>query len=262
MIDKNMNVIKDPKIKRVVEYSEDNKQINILDQRFYRRNDEYYPSVSSILNFFPKNQFFHSWLKDVGHNSDIIASKAAAEGTQVHNAVEAFILGEEINWLDEYGNAKYNLDVWRMILKFADFWNTHKPELIATEYHLFSDEHKFAGTADLIVRMDNKLWLLDIKTSNSLHTSYDLQLSAYAKAWNETHNEDIEGTGILWLKAATRGEDKKGKNIQGAGWQLKVISDIDNNFKMFQNIYEIYKLENPNAKPATETLPISVKLAE
>ena len=260
MIDKNSNVIKDPKIKRIVQYSEDNKQINVLDQRFYRRNDEYYPSVSSILNYFPKNQFFHSWLKDVGHNSDIIASKAAAEGTQVHNAVEAFLNGEEIKWLDAFGNAMYSLDVWKMILKFADFWNKYKPELVATEYHLFSDKYKYAGTADIIVRLNDKLWLLDVKTSNSLHTSYDLQLAAYAKAWSETHNEPIEETGILWLKASTRGEDKKGEKIQGAGWQLKVVSDIDRNFEMFTKIQDIYHLENPDAKPATETLPTTVKI--
>jgi hypothetical protein len=260
MIDKNANVIKDSKIKRIVQYSEDNKQINVLDQRFYRRNELYYPSVSSILNYFPKNQFFHSWLKDVGHNSDIIASKAAGEGTQVHNAVEAFLNGEEIKWLDAFGNAMYSLDVWKMILKFADFWNKHKPELIATEYHLFSDVYKYAGTADIICRINKKLWLLDIKTSNSLHTSYDLQLAAYAKAWSETHNEPIEETGILWLKASTRGEDKKGEKIQGAGWQLKVVSDIERNFEMFTKIQDIFHLENPDAKPVTETLPTTVKI--
>jgi hypothetical protein len=192
MIEKNVNIIKDPKIKRIVEYSADNKQINVLDQRFYRRNDKYYPSVSSILNYFPKNQFFHSWLKDVGHNSDIIAAKAAAEGTQVHNATDDFLNGKAINWLDEWGNAQYSLDVWKMILKFADFWNTHKPELVATEYHLFSDEHEYAGTTDIICRLNGQLWLLDNKTSNSLHTSHDLQLASYAKAWNETHDEKIE----------------------------------------------------------------------
>jgi len=260
MIDKNVNVIKDPKIKRIVEDTEDNKQINVLDSRFYRRNGKYYPSVTSILNYFPKNHFFHSWLKDVGHNSDIIAAKAAGEGTQAHNAIDAFLNGEEITWIDEFGNAKYSLEVWKMILKFAEFWNTHKPELIAGEYHLFSDQHEFAGTADLIVRFQEKLWLLDIKTSNSLHTSYDLQLAAYATAWNETHNEKIERTGILWLKASTRGEGK-GDNIQGKGWQLKVIDDIEKNFKMFQNIQEIYKLENPDFKPMTELLPTSVKLS-
>jgi hypothetical protein len=259
MIDKNVNIIKDPKIKRIVEYSADNKQINVLDQRFYRRNEEYYPSVSSILNYFPKNQFFHSWLKDVGHNSDIIASKAASEGTQVHNAVESFINGDEIKWLDEYGTAIYSLDVWKMILKFADFWNKHKPELIAAEYHLFSDQHKYAGTADLIVKLNGKMWLLDVKTSNSLHTAYDLQLSSYAKAWNETHDTLIEETGILWLKASTRSEGK-GDAIQGKGWQLKPISDIDRNFEMFLKIYDIYKLENPDSKPITELLPTTVKL--
>jgi len=111
MIEKNSNIIKDPKIKRIVEYTEGDKQVNVLDQRFYRRNEEYYPSVTSVLNYFPKNQFFHSWLKDVGHNSEIIANKAAGEGTQVHHAVDAFLNGEEITWIDEFGNAKYNLDV-------------------------------------------------------------------------------------------------------------------------------------------------------
>ena len=148
-----------------------------------------------------------------------------------------------------------------MILKFADFWNTHKPELVVAEYHLFSDEHEFAGTADLVVRWMGNLWLLDVKTSNSLHTSYDLQLAAYATAWNETHNEKITHTGILWLKANTRGEGK-GDKIQGKGWEVKFISDIENNFKMFKNIQEIYKLENPNFKPATETLPTSVKIVK
>ena len=257
-IEKNTNVIKDSKIKRIVEYSTDNKQINILDQRFYKRNDEYYPSVSSILNYFPKNQYFHNWLKDTGHNSEIIAQKAAHEGTQVHNTIESFLKNEEIEWIDEYGNAKYSLEVWKMILKFAEFWNTYKPELITNEYHLFSDEHKYAGTAVLIVRFKEKLWLMDIKTSNTLHTSYNLQLAAYANAWNETHNEKIEETGIIWLKAATRGPAKD--KIQGSGWQLKIIGDIENNFKIFKNIQEIYKLENPNDKPYTEFIPTSVKL--
>ena len=261
MIEKSANVIKDPKIKRIVEYSEGDKQINVLDSRFYRRNGEYYPSVTSVLNYFPKNKFFHEWLKDVGHNADIIASKAASEGTQVHTAIEEFIQGNEINWIDEYGTAKYSLEVWKMILKFAEFWNTYKPELITAEYHLFSDAHKYAGTADLIIKLNDKIWLVDIKTANSLHTSYDLQLAAYAMAWNETHNELIERTGILWLKASTRGEGK-GDNIQGKGWQLKAIDNIGTNFAMFKNIYEIYKLENPDFKPMTELLPTSIKIKE
>jgi hypothetical protein len=55
MIEKNVNIIKDPKIKRIVEYAEGDKQVNVLDSRFYRRNGDYYPSVTSVLNYFPKN---------------------------------------------------------------------------------------------------------------------------------------------------------------------------------------------------------------
>ena len=259
IIERHANIIKDPKIKRLVEYKEGDKQVNVLDSRFYNRDGKYYPSVTSVLNYFPKNKFFHSWLKDVGHNADIIAQKAAGECTKVHNAIERFINGEEIQWIDEYGKAQYNLDVWKMILKFADFWNTHKPELIAAEYHVFSDNHEYAGTADLICKINGKLWLLDIKTSNSLHTSFSLQLAAYAMAWSETHNTPIEETGVLWLKASTRTAGKEGK-IQGKGWELRSYGNIAASFQMFKNIYEIYKLENPDFKPITELLPISIKI--
>jgi hypothetical protein len=259
MIEQNSNIIRDPKIKRIVEHSADSKQINVLDSRFYSRNEKYYPSVTSILNYFPKNQFFHSWLKDVGHNSDIIMRKAGYEGTQVHTAAEKYLSGEEIHWIDEWGVAKYQMDVWKMILCFANFWEMNQPELVSTEYHLFSDEHQYAGTADLIVRMNKELWLLDIKTSNSLHTSYDLQLAAYVKAWNETHTEPITRTGIIWLKAHTRKEAKPG-DFSGKGWQLKVVDDIEKNHNMFMKIYDIYRLENPNFGPYIEKLPTTVKL--
>jgi hypothetical protein len=109
------------------------------------------------------------------------------------------------------------------------------------------------------VRINGELWLLDIKTSNSLHTSYDLQLAAYAQAWNETHTEAVTRTGIIWLKAKTHKEGKEGQ-IQGKGWQVKIVDEIEKNFTMFTKIQDIYKLENPNASPYTETLPTSVKL--
>jgi len=252
------NKILSNQIKRTIEYSSDYKQINLLDQRFYKRNNKHYPSVSTILQCYPKGKYYEDWIKSNGFNSDIIAAKAASEGTQVHNIIEDFLSGKEIEWLDKYGNTQWSLDIWKMVLKFADFWNTYKPELIATEYHLFSDQYEYAGTSDIVCRLNKKNWLIDIKTSNSLHISYNLQLSAYAKAWNETHSEHIEETGILWLKASTRGPQKD--KIQGAGWQLKNIGNIDTNFEIFLKIFDIYKLENPNIKPYLETIPISVKI--
>ena len=103
-------------------------------------------------------------------------------------------------------------------------------------------------TTDLIGIYKDKPAIIDFKQTNKPKRiewieDYFLQLAAYAQAWNETHDEKVTHTGILWVKANTRGEGKGGK-IQGKGWELKVVNDIEKNFKMFKNIYEIYTLEN------------------
>jgi hypothetical protein len=148
-----------------------------------------------------------------------------------------------------------------MILKFHDFWSTYKPTLIESEIHLFSDKYKYAGTCDLVVEMNGEMWILDIKTSNSLHTSHDLQLAAYAQAWNEDFAEKVTKTGILWLKSSKRGEDKTNKKIQGKGWELfESDRSMDENLILFHSIHNLYKLEHPNSKPNTEQYPMEVQI--
>jgi len=260
MIKQGTNILKEHSNQRL-DFDAKLKQINFLDRRVYKRSDGvYYPSVTTILQYMPRNQFFENWLKDVGHNADLIARHAAKEGTQVHEAAEALVLGEEVSWMDDYGKAKYSQLVWEMILRFCDFWKTHKPELISAEEFVFSDEHKYAGTADLLVKLDGEIWLLDIKTSKHLHKSYNLQLSAYAKAIEEAKGIKIDRTGIIWLKAHTRSSSKKEGTYQGKGWQIKVIDDIDKNFELFKQIYNFYKLDHPTTEPIYNSYPTTLKL--
>ena len=255
-----MNILKE-NAKNRLDFNPELKQINFLDRRVYKRGEGvYYPSVTTILQYMPKNKFFESWLKDVGHNADLIMRRAGKEGTQVHEAAEALVKGQEVSWMDDYGNARYSQIVWEMILKFYDFWTTYKPELISTEEFVWSDEHKYAGTADLVVKMNDEVWLLDIKTSNSIHKSYDLQLASYAKALGESKGINIERTGVIWLKAQSRGPSKQKNVIQGKGWKLLQIDDIDKNFELFKMIYELYKLENPVTEPIYNSYPTSLKL--
>ena len=95
---------------------------------------------------------------------------------------------------------------------------------------------------------------------NSLHKSYELQLAAYAKSIEETKGIKIDRTAILWLKASTRGEDKSGKKIQGKGWELKVIDNIEENFELFKLIYRLYEIENPTTEPKFTSYPTTIKL--
>lgn len=256
------NILKNPRIKRTVQYNGTEKQITINDQRFYRRNDKlFYPSVTYVLNYFPKNKYFEDWLKDVGHNAEFIAGKAAKEGTMVHDACEKYLKGEELVWIDETGFVHYPTHVWQMILKFVDFWETSGAELVHCEYHIFSDEYRYAGTIDLVVWLDGKLQLLDIKTSNSIHTTMELQLAAYAQAWNETHDTKIEDTGIIWLKAKTTKASKKDGKLSGRGWELKRFDRThEQAFEIFKGVYQMWTLENPNPKPWSEKIAISVQM--
>ena len=260
MIRQGTNILKEHSKKRL-DFNPELKQINFLDRRVYQRSEGvFYPSVTTILQYMPKNKFFETWMKDVGHNADLIMKRAGKEGTQVHEAAEQLVQGEEVSWMDDYGKAKYSQIVWEMILKFHEFWNTYKPELISCEDFVWSDKYKYAGTADLVVKINNKTWLLDIKTSNSIHKSFDLQLASYAKAIEESRKIKIDRTGIIWLKAHTRGPSKQKKVMQGKGWKVLQIDDIDKNFELFQNIYNLYKLDHPTTEPIYYKYPTTLKI--
>jgi genome maintenance exonuclease 1 len=177
---------------RILQISDDHKQITLPDSRFYRRNGDYYPSVTHVLSYYPKGPHFEDWLKKVGYASEYIVKKAAEEGTQTHNLCEDYLNGEECSFLNQYGNPAYSPHVWQMFLNFVNFWETVKPTLIETEVHLFSDKLKVAGTVDCIADYDGKLSVIDFKTSGRIKDKKDIpgyfiQTAAYAYMfWEQT----------------------------------------------------------------------------
>lgn len=262
MIHKTKNVLLDKELDRIVTYEDGWTQITINDQRYYCKNKEYYPSVTYILSVYPKGKYFENWIKAKGEAADDIAQEAAAKGTAVHKAIELMLQGHEPKWIEENGYINYSFEEWLMVLRFAEFWNKNKPKLIKSEFHIFSDNYKYAGTIDLVLEIDKKLWIVDIKTSNAVHTIHELQLSSYAIAWNEHFpDQPISNVGILWLKSNTRKPDKQGEKLQGKGWQLKTFDrGYAENFEIFKKVYDIFKIENPILKPVTEIYPNNIKL--
>ncbi len=261
MIDKDTNIITDNTINRIVNYNGDEKQITFLDQRFYSRNNKFYPSVTFILSYIPKNKIFIDWIKEKGEESEIIVKQASEKGKQVHSTIERLLKGEEINWINKNGDANFSLEVWQMLLKFKEFWQIHQPKLIETETHIFSDTHEYAGTIDLVLEMFGDIWIIDIKTSNQIPPVYHYQTAAYATAWNECYDKSATRRGILWLKANTRKVDKTGKKVQGRGWQL-IESDrsMEEDFKSFKLFHDVFRHECETDKPYSEIYPTSIKL--
>jgi hypothetical protein len=186
--------------------------------------------------------------------------KAAEEGTQTHNLCEDYLNGEECSFLNQYGNPAYPPHVWQMFLNFVDFWETQKPTLIETEVHLFSDVLRVAGTCDLIIELNGELWVLDLKTSNHLQTTYDLQTAIYSQCYEECYGKTINRRGILWLKSRSRGEDKSGKRLKGKNWEVvESERSQEQNLSIFNNVKALFDLENPAPKPHILTLRTTVK---
>ena len=237
-------------------YDEKIKQINFADERVYEiREGVYYPSATRILQYFPKGKFFEQWLKEVGTNADLILERAAQEGTATHDLIEAGIKTGKLVWLSGEGKAKCTPKVWEMVVRFHDFWKTYSPEAILVEDMVYSDEGHFAGTVDLVIKLDNEVWLLDIKTSNGLYRSYDLQVAAYAKALKECSGLSIDRAGIIWLKSKKRGPSRASGVYQGKGWEIREVKDIDDAYECFRHINAIYQYDNPKCEPAFKSFP-------
>lgn len=231
-------------------------RVEFLDERFYQLGENYYPSVTTILEAYPKGKRFEQWLKDVGNSADDIVERAANQGSNVHNAIEKLVNGEEIQWQD------YTLDEWKMILKFQDFFTQVAPEVIGAEITLVSEKIGVGGTIDLVCMIKGERWLIDTKTSGDIYDNHYVQLATYAVMWNEANpDQRIERIGALHLRAKTRGPSRDGKNIQGEGWKIEEPTESPAElFEVFKHVKALWHRLHPNDKPMNMVLPSIIKL--
>ena len=100
--------------------------------------------------------------------------------------------------------------------------------------------------------------MLDLKTSNHLHTTYDLQTAVYAKCYTECFEKPIDRCGVLWLKSSKRKPNPD--KLQGKGWEIVESSrTFEENIDIFKNVKRIFDIENPTHKPAFTEFKTTVK---
>ena len=243
---------------RILKVSDDAQQITMPDSRYYRRNGNYYPSITYVLSYYPKGKFFEDWLKKVGYSADYIVKKAGDEGTQTHELIEAYLNDEELCFLKDNGYPRYSPEVWKMFLRFVEWWETYNQTLVEAEVHLFSDEIKVAGTCDLVCEIDGELWIIDFKTSNHLQTTYDLQTAVYGKCYEECYGKKPDRYGILWLKSSKRRFSKD--KMTGKGWEMYESKRTqEENLDIFTAVKKLFDLENPNPTPFINEFKTTVK---
>jgi hypothetical protein len=240
-------------------YQINNKQLTFLDSRFYSTEDGgFVPSVTTILECYPKGAAYYNWLKENGKDADEIRDEAGRRGSVVHKLTEFYDAGYEVKLVNPQGQIEYKLNEWAMFERYVNFRNRFQFVTDSIELNIISKELGYAGTIDRIIDMDGEKILLDIKTSNAIYPSYWLQLAAYRSLLMNKAGIRVNKVAILWLNAKTRTEGKKG-DIQGIGWQLITKDDTNKELQLFNATLNLWAAENTTSKPKSLTYQISHK---
>lgn len=160
------------------------------------------PSITQILKVKFKNKYN-------GVNQKVL-NKASEKGTEVHEAIETLCKTGEVKHLKEVKN-------------FMFLQKQYNFKVIDNEVPviLFKDNEPIAcGRLDLVINIDNKIGLADIKRTSTLDKEYlAYQLNLYKIAYEQCYNKKIE-----FLKGVHLREDiRKFVNIpisENSIWEL------------------------------------------
>lgn len=268
------------------------KRVDYFDDRFYRVSykegkkvvDTHLRSVTNILGSYPKH-FLSRWRGEIGNErADQIMAEANRLGSFVHYAAEVLCRGgvviynpfdypfyeeKEIKQLekkyDELLIVRFQKE-WLQIRRIYLLLKELKFNHVETEQQVFSLKHKFAGTLDLLmeieegsyyingaspVELEYGLYLGDWKTGKGVSETYHMQMAAYLQAiieMNPDLDQYIKGTLVFHTNSKAR------KSIQGLSTHYKNRAESDKYFEKFLAVKKVHDFANPIPDPTEFTM--------
>lgn len=252
-----------------------------------------YPSSTHILGIVNNKQLV-KWQVEVGaEEASRRLHQAGDRGTRIHHGCEILTAGGLVVY-NPFNRPIYTpLEISNMRDAFAEkggfmvmedqneYWQVSKfkewirivdPGVLETERMLCSRTFGYAGTLDYLLdikegsysingrtplELPGGIYLTDIKSSNSLHDTYDLQVASYAFAYEEMFPElagKIVGGLIIHTNAQTR------TGIEGLATvyipREKMLAD----FEHFKSALDVWKWHNPTEKPTIRDFPSVLSL--
>lgn len=235
-------------------------QINTDSGRYYKTPFGDVPSVTSILKIYDggKSGALIGWgcklmaeyLTTLANKGDLVIPKKDLEetlrvaksqhrkakeeagdiGTQVHNCIEVYLKGQNVDGLLAGNKLLEN--------PFNAFLTWHKKEgfeFIASEQQVCTK--RYAGTLDGLARKNGELWLIDFKSSNRIDQTYLWQVAAYRECaengwlfnngeWKQEHYNIKGGVGVLRLDKKTGVPEFVPYTIAQAEWGLQCFNKL------------------------------------
>lgn len=236
-------------------------QWTVGDERWYyvEAEDQWYPSVTWVLNSYPKGKGYQDWRDKLGGEAaDEMRDEAGRKGGRVHNAIaamiynhmtgKAFAIRHNDVFPDNEGQLKeLNAEEYQAIISFAEWWKETDPIPVAFETVCVSESEGYAGTIDFVCEIAGERWVLDFKTSKSVQTTHELQVAAYVNT-----PQALGATRAAILQVGY------GKNKRG--WKFTEVEDLSDKYQVFLATKRIWWHENKNVTPKGYEFPEFVQL--
>lgn len=162
-----------------------------IKERKHRAYANKLPSVTTILGVLRKPALEYWFKSNTMEFINRESGKGKSVGTDIHNAIEHYVLTGELKVDTEYVDEVTNA------LKSFMLFRKENPEIKLNwaELALTSEKHGFNGTIDCIgdaMVLDWKTATCKEKEKPEIYDEYKTQVSAYVKLYNEVNNVNIE----------------------------------------------------------------------
>lgn len=167
----------------------------INGKRHYVTPNGKYPSITSVLGSFPNPALFE-WRKRVGEaEANRVSAVASSRGTKFHTLCEKYLSNEEID------KTQFMPDALGSFYEFKDILHRIS-DIHKLEVPLYSNQLKVAGRVDCIASFDDKLSIIDFKTSKKEKKEdwiqdYFTQATFYSMAYYELTGIQAKQIAIL-----------------------------------------------------------------
>lgn len=183
----------------------DPNKFECTDHYTYRNHNV--PRVTEILSAMLHEDYLMGWANAMGlykrKKYTEILEVSADIGTITHNSIETFLQEGKV---PDYNSISLQLRtrVMNAFNSFLEWWEIIK----RTDYEILMQESTlvckyFGGTLDMLIKINDKTYIVDFKTSNHPSYKYFLQLSAYRYMLATEYNIEADGVIILMLDKNT-----------------------------------------------------------
>jgi hypothetical protein len=241
-------------------------QITTVDERWYAMPEtdkvtglpsyKFVPSVTWICEHYPKGIAYYKWLANKGWDeAEALKEAAGDKGSKVHQAVALLIDGNSITMESAFVNNRTNnlepltLEEYECILSFADWFKEAKPKIKVREFVVINEQENYAGTVDLLCEIGDKLYIVDLKTSQYIWPSHELQVSAYKHAKMNEATSFTDEISLAILQLGYRLNKRRFK-----------FTEIKDKFVEFLAAKVIWANETNGDKPLQRDYPLEIKL--